>query len=294
MLRSGDVRIIGTYFLGKKEVLLKYHTIYHEILQELHKKNIADDDQAVMIQVAQKYPEIYKMHFNDLSHPSGWFRAFHLFGENTSTSNTVSSNELEKIVFNDRKDFKKFWENYDGIFVEVGVYKGEFSMWAINETNFTKMYGVDPYKKFDNSEFMDAINDNSQEFFDYLYSHTNTLFAGIAKYKLLRKTSVEASKTFQDNSIDVVYVDGNHMYKNVMEDILLWWDKIRVGGMLCGDDCCDKLDQPYDKDGNQKIVWGVATCWGYYGVNKALFDFETRTGVKVVRLKNNQWYILKQ
>ena len=36
--------------------------------------------------------------------------------------------------------------------------------------------------------------------------------------------------------IDMIHIDASHEYESVMEDILLWWQLLRSGGVMLGDD----------------------------------------------------------
>jgi hypothetical protein len=54
--------------------------------------------------------------------------------------------------------------------------------------------------------------------------------------EVLRTTSREAAKHFTDQSLDFAYIDGDHRYAAVSEDIRLYWPKIKPGGLLIGDD----------------------------------------------------------
>ena len=56
----------------------------------------------------------------------------------------------------------------------------------------------------------------------------------------IRKTSVEASEMFNDNSIDFIMIDAAHDYENVINDIRHWYPKLASGGIISGDD----LDWP--------------------------------------------------
>lgn len=56
------------------------------------------------------------------------------------------------------------------------------------------------------------------------------------RYQIHRQTSATASRYFRDESLDFVYLDANHAYAAVRDDIHAWWPKVRKGGMLAGDD----------------------------------------------------------
>lgn len=52
----------------------------------------------------------------------------------------------------------------------------------------------------------------------------------------IRKTSIEAAKDFEDESLDAVYIDAEHDEDSVREDIRAWRPKIKRGGILSGHD----------------------------------------------------------
>lgn len=60
----------------------------------------------------------------------------------------------------------------------------------------------------------------------------------LGKYntKLIKKTSLEASLDVPDESLDFVFIDGSHLFDNVMIDIILWTRKVREGGIISGHD----------------------------------------------------------
>ena len=61
----------------------------------------------------------------------------------------------------------------------------------------------------------------------------------IEKYnhvKVVRQTSLEASIGIPDDSLDMVYVDGNHLYPYVWIDLWNYWPKLREGGIMSGHD----------------------------------------------------------
>jgi predicted O-methyltransferase YrrM len=58
-------------------------------------------------------------------------------------------------------------------------------------------------------------------------------YPNINKIKLF---STEASKMFKDQSLDIVYIDGDHSHAAVMEDIKHWLPKVKEGGYIAGHD----------------------------------------------------------
>jgi glycosyltransferase involved in cell wall biosynthesis len=47
---------------------------------------------------------------------------------------------------------------------------------------------------------------------------------------------MQAVTDFADESLDFVYIDGNHQLKYVVEDIVEWTKKIKKGGIIAGHD----------------------------------------------------------
>lgn len=53
---------------------------------------------------------------------------------------------------------------------------------------------------------------------------------------VVRQLSVEASKLYEDDSLDFVFIDGDHKYDAVVADIEAWLPKIKAGGIIAGHD----------------------------------------------------------
>ena len=44
------------------------------------------------------------------------------------------------------------------------------------------------------------------------------------------------NEQIKDESIDAIFIDGDHSYEAVSKDLPFWWKKLRKGGWLLGDD----------------------------------------------------------
>jgi len=123
------------------------------------------------------------------------------------------------------------------IAVEVGVWRGDYSQQIIQQINPTEFYGVDPYTiRSDYIDKPDPVEFANQQNLNNLYIGVAGRYATWQCATLLRKTGTEAAQQFHDNSIDFVYIDGDHTYDFVSGDITAWWPKIRKGGILSGHD----------------------------------------------------------
>jgi hypothetical protein len=50
--------------------------------------------------------------------------------------------------------------------------------------------------------------------------------------KTLKKTSMEALKHFENESLDFAYIDGNHDFDHACADIIFWSEKVKSGGYV--------------------------------------------------------------
>lgn len=128
-----------------------------------------------------------------------------------------------------------------GVGVEVGVQRGKFSEQILKEWKGSTLYCVDPWKTWSSDEYQDVANVDNQEQ-EKRWEETNERLKPFGdRAKILRMTSVDAAKTFADHSLDFVYLDAQHHYEAVKEDLQLWFPKVKHGGLLSGHDYCDEV-----------------------------------------------------
>lgn len=127
-------------------------------------------------------------------------------------------------------------------FVEIGSWKGRSSTFmGVEILNSEKKIKFDCVDTWEGSE--EHIDRGSSTFEplllikDGLY---NEFLKNIRPIKSvinpIRSTSIEASKLYEDNSLDFVFIDGAHDYLSVKEDIEHWYPKVKKGGYISGDD----------------------------------------------------------
>lgn len=120
--------------------------------------------------------------------------------------------------------------------VELGVLYGYHAQHLVEACPNLFLYGVDAFKKL---RLGNGYDDVTQDWFDNLCSKTRSHLEPTGRWQLVRKTTLEAAASF-DRPIDFVFVDADHGYEGVRDDIEAWWRHVRPGGFVCGHD----YDQP--------------------------------------------------
>jgi hypothetical protein len=125
-----------------------------------------------------------------------------------------------------------------GVCVEVGVWRGDFTRMLLNQLKPSKLTLIDPWKSF---EDRDAAFDGQTEDakFEGIYQSV------LAKYEteisngqvdVLRAMSTEAFKDFHAESLDFVYLDGDHSYEGVKADLEGVLPLMKINGVIMLDD----------------------------------------------------------
>ena len=119
---------------------------------------------------------------------------------------------------------------------EIGVDGGNYSRKIINALSPVLHYCIDPYKKYDHPH----SHSWPQEEIDKLYSNlVNNIFEKEIKngsVKILKKISSEGIKEIPDDCIDFMYIDGNHWFEYVSDDLFNSLRVIKKDGIIAGHD----------------------------------------------------------
>jgi len=116
--------------------------------------------------------------------------------------------------------------------VEVGVLNGDYSKKIHDYFKYLKLnlFLVDMWESTNDFKEYDQKN------LDDAYKKVQEYFNKFENVNILRLSSLEASSRFENNSLDFVYIDSNHKYEFVKQDLYIWYDKLKTHGVLFGDD----------------------------------------------------------
>lgn len=111
---------------------------------------------------------------------------------------------------------------------EIGVQQGVYS--EILAKSGLIIHSVDPWRPF--KGYREHVSAAKLQQFEAEARDR------LAPYEVIihKKTSEAAALSFWDNSLDFVYIDGNHDFYHVTQDIHLWSRVVRPGGIIAGHD----------------------------------------------------------
>lgn len=121
--------------------------------------------------------------------------------------------------------------------VEIGCWLGEStSFWAdaIKHKPNARVNVIDNFMGNSGTLLEEAAKNN--DIYNIFISNMKEL--GIDN--IINTFAMDSDKAcffFNDESIDIVYIDASHDYDNVCKDIDNWLPIVRKGGIICGHDC---------------------------------------------------------
>ena len=155
------------------------------------------------------------------------------------------------VIFTDREGMiRSIGPGQVGSMVELGVWEGEFAAFC-EATLAPQRYTLIDFWRYDRYSFVleDApqmrelrstyeryFNGDPDKALEDAYRKVQARFAAKPNVTILRADVAEAAQHFDDGSLDLIYLDANHTYEYVLRDLLLWFPKLRPGGLfVCND-----------------------------------------------------------
>jgi len=168
----------------------------------------------------------------------------------------------------------------NSVCAEIGVYKGDFSKKILDVLNPQKLHLIDPWRYESAEIYKESLyggRSGSQVAMDKIFEDVKKRFEPdiiAGRVVLHRKSSHEASLDFPDNYFDWIYIDANHQYEFVKKDMEMYFNKIKKGGFIAGDDYADG-------------------GWWQGGVKKAVDELIGSGTVEKIIIKNRQFILQK-
>lgn len=165
-----------------------------------------------------------------------------------------------------RSDLAKLFSHLGlNVGVEVGVASGEFSEEILSQWN-GYLYMVDCWEHQSEDVYQD-ISNHKPNVMEQVFANAVKVtqkFPGRAG--LVRKYSVQGAKFVSGlhEEIGFVYIDANHAYDYVIQDLEAWYPLVKDGGVVAGHDYLDGLSHNTQ-----------------FGVVSAVKDFTRDKNVKV-------------
>lgn len=115
---------------------------------------------------------------------------------------------------------------------EIGVKEGKFSSFLLANNSDLTMYLVDPRVKqpVQNETYMEW------DFKKINSDYETNMFKFKNRVIELHHFSIYAATLVERNTLDFVFIDAQHDYQSVKNDIDLWLPKIKKGGFISGHD----------------------------------------------------------
>ncbi len=160
---------------------------------------------------------------------------------------------------------------------EVGVWQGDFSARILATARPARLHLIDPWMfnpAFPARAYGGGIA-RSQGDMDAIYQGVVRRFADRSEVEIHRQTSLDAARELRAESLDWIYIDGDHSEEAVYNDLAAYFPKIKPGGLITGDD--------YDwvsKDGERAVK---------NAVDRFLAEFPSETRL----IKGSQFVLAK-
>lgn len=90
----------------------------------------------------------------------------------------------------------------------------------------TQFYAIDTWAgdKYTENDYVENIFEEYKRVQNTCFSKQNN--------KMMRMTFDEAAEHFEDNSIDLLHIDGSHIYEDVKHDFKVWKNKVKKEGVI--------------------------------------------------------------
>lgn len=136
-----------------------------------------------------------------------------------------------------RDDFYKIiQENNYEYCAEIGVQRGHFSSKLLQASCIKKLFLIDSWQYISSYNDISNVNNDVQ---NKIYLEVFEKFKNDNRVVIIKDFSINAVHKFNDSFFDFIYIDADHSYDAVKEDLFYWFTKLKKGGTIAGHDYLD-------------------------------------------------------
>lgn len=125
--------------------------------------------------------------------------------------------------------------------LEIGVYHGA-NICSLTKTyaihNNSEIHCIDPWLNY--NEYNEYKTEQTTNYSLFINNISKLSSTDLHKIYMYRGLSENIIPQFENESFDMIYIDGNHLPKFVLEDAVLSFKKLKKGGWMIFDDLQDK------------------------------------------------------
>ena len=140
-------------------------------------------------------------------------------------------------IFDTRNEMLKYYceKISNPNIVEIGVFKGELLDYLVKNCNFKSIDAVDLFEGVTCSGNADG---NDVVYYDVGKSYLELLekYKDTPNINIHKSNSINFLQNQEDNYYDIIYIDGDHSYNGVKNDLFNAYRTIKNGGYIMGHD----------------------------------------------------------
>lgn len=186
--------------------------------------------------------------------------------EPSSTATLSAAPEENSVRFRDDLPFLWNRMGLTGNGAEIGVQAGVFSQHILDTWKGQKLYLIDSWRHFSGG-YVDIANGDHNVQLNNMAKCFMSLYGQGSRAVLIRELSVDAAAIFHDGFFDWVFIDADHSYEAVKNDLSAWESKVKKGGIFCGH---DYLNSTKEENGHSE-----------FGVKRAVDEWAEKRGLTV-------------
>lgn len=152
---------------------------------------------------------------------------------------------------------------------EIGVYHAQSSCTLLQRClNIDTIYLVDPYLPY-KDEISDKFIDEKEIEYAKLVAKHHVRYSGFKEKAVFIETNEQhAVESFDDESLDFVYLDAWSSLIDVIPQLNRWIPKVRKGGIIAGHDWdnpdLQQIMLEYKKTSNSNPLFNANNTWMWY------------------------------